>query len=216
MKILVTSLALSLFCLSANAAVIVSTNTADFNLTTEAFPNVSLGTNANIVSTSGNITLDNAQGIGSGSGDATGTHGYTNFSSIMPGDEYVLNGDENFNIIFSSIQTAFAMDYLDDNIISTFNLTFLNGSSSVGVASFTTAAADFDSVQFVGFTSSIGFDNVQVREDDGTGNANEFFQFYTATQTVPEPGTFALLGLCLSLFSFGFKRPQRDSVSLPA
>lgn len=192
--------------MAANAGLItVSTNPADFNLSLEAFPTVVLGTNANIVSTSGNIELDN-----SNVGDpTTGTHGYQDWAgSILPGTEYVLNGDENFDIIFSSLQLAFAMDYEDDSIDSVFDLTFFNGAINVGSSSFT-SIAPFNTSKFIGFISDMSFDKVEVRETDGVKgeNSNEYFQFYTATAAVPEPGTIALFGL--GLVGIGFARRKR-------
>ncbi|MBV1877706.1 MAG: hypothetical protein KUG79_08695 [Pseudomonadales bacterium] len=205
MNRLIITLIIALSALSSNAAILVSTDTADFNLTAEVFNTTPLGTNANLVSTSGALSLDNASGIGT-VGDITGTHGYQDFNSTMVGTEYVLNGDENFDLLFSGTQTAFAMDYLDDNIVSIFNLEFFLDSTAVGATSFTTSAAQFDTVQFIGFSSTAGFNKVQIREDDGTGNANEFFQFYTATAV---PGPSSLILFSSALLSLGFMRRRK-------
>jgi len=188
---------------SVSAAVIISTDASDFNLTSETFPNTGF-TNSNIVSVSGNITLDNAVGVGTGVGDFTGTAAYTNFTGALSGDEYVLNGDENFDLIFSSQQTAFAMDYVDASIASTFNLTFFDGASNVGSTSFVTSS--FGTAEFIGFISSVAFDRVEIREDDGTGNSDEFFQFHTA-EAVSEPGSLAVFGL--GLLGLGYIRRRK-------
>lgn len=193
-----------------NAAVFTSTNQADFDLVSEPFGNTPLGTNNNIVSLSGNITLDNAEGYGA---PPTGTHGYTQWGqSTLDGYEYVMSGDENFNVIFSSLQTAFAFTYEDNSVASTFSLTFLNAGNTVGTGSFTTS--EFDTEQFIGFISDAAFDEVKVREDDGGSNSDEYFQFYTATAKVPEPASVILMVLGLAGLGFHHKR-KRNTKAFP-
>ncbi|MBK17454.1 MAG: hypothetical protein CMM52_01265 [Rhodospirillaceae bacterium] len=196
----VLTAALILGVSNASAAVITSTDIADFNLTSESFATAGFS-NSNLVSVSGNLTLDNAEGIGN---PATGTAGYSNFTGALSGDEYVLNGDENFNLIFSSTQTAFAMDYVDASIASTFNLTFFDGASNVGSTSFATSS--FGTAEFIGFISTVGFDRVEIREDDGVGNTDEFFQFYAA-EAVSEPGSLLIFGL--DLVGLGYARRRK-------
>lgn len=192
MRNLVKAAATLLLCIGtsqASAAVINSTNPLDFDLVAESFP-VTGFTSADITSGSGNVTIGNAQGFGA---PATGTAGYLNFSGAMPGNEYVINGDENFDLIFASTQTAFAMDYLDTSVASTFTLTFFDGLTNVGNTSFVTSS--FGTVEFIGFTSTVAFDRVEVRENDGASNTDEFFQFYTTEVSIPAPGAVLIFGL---------------------
>lgn len=195
------ALCLGIGASNASAAVVNSTNPLDFDLVAESFP-VTGFTNANITSVSGNLTLDNAQGVGL---PATGSAGYLNFTGAIPGDEYVLNGDENFDLIFSSFQTAFAMDYVDASIASTFTLDFFDGVTNVGSTSFTTSS--FGTVEFIGFTSTIAFDRVEVRENDGASNSDEFFQFYTTETSIPAPS--GLLIFALGTVGFACARRRR-------
>ena len=126
-------------------------------------------------------------------------HGYQDFTSLMAGNEYVLNGDENFDVQFGVKQSAFAFDYLDDSISSTFTLSFYDDNVLVGQTSFSTDSP-FQEVKFIGFISSMPFNMVQFREADGAGNTDEYFQFYTAT-AVPEPSSLLLLVISLSIGS---------------
>ena len=120
-------------------------------------------------------------------------HFYTDLTSALNGTEYVLSGDENFNLGFSNPVFAFAMDYADDSANSIFTLTFFNGVSNVGTTSFT-STSPFTTAKLLGFASDMSFDRVEFREADGATNSNEYFQFYTvaASSVAPEPSSLAL------------------------
>lgn len=188
-----TLMATLLTCSSTftHASIVQSNNQADFNLVAEAFL-FSFFTFSNLNSQSGSLTLQTASGIGS---PATAEHGYQDFTGLLSGNEYVLNGDENFDILFSAPTKAMAMDYVDTSVTSLFTLTFYNGVSNVGSSVLNSNV--FNTARFVGFSSDVAFDRVTVRENDGVSNSDEFFQFYSAT-AVPEPGMAGLLALGLS------------------
>ncbi len=119
------------------------------------------------------------------------------------GAEYVLNGDENFDILFASSVSAFAMDYADTADTSVFTLTFFNGASNVGSSVLNSNI--FGTQRFVGFISDTDFDKVTVRESSAA-NSDEFFQFYSATP-VAEPATAGLIAIGLGGL-FGLRRRQ--------
>jgi hypothetical protein len=203
MKNLATSFIASLFLLgasNASAVVLTSTNTADFNLTFEDFPVAGSGV-ASMTSISGNLTIDSAIGVGN---PAASTAFYNEFTATLSGNEYIIGGDENFDLTFSSQQNAFAMNYHDFSIASIFTLNFFDGATNVGSTSFTTTS--FGTAEFIGFISTAAFDSVQIREDDGANNTNEAFQFYTA-EAVPEPGALAIFGL--GLIGLGYIRRRK-------
>ena len=174
----------------ANAAITVSNDASNFNLTSQLF-NVAGFTVADISSVSGDVTLM-IPSITIGN-PVTQDHAIAEFTSVLTGDEYVISGDENFDVSFSSSQSVFAFDYVDDSVASIFTLEFFNGMTNVGTSSFTTSAP-FATQNFIAFLSDTDFDLVTIRESDGSTNSNELFQFYTAT-TVPEPSSALLLGL---------------------
>lgn len=181
-KNILTLLALLFTSISANAAVITSSNLADFILVAEPFAD-NAGTAGDLVSTSGDVTLQSA-GVGAPP-SSTQFYGPA-WTTALAGSEYAISGDENFDVLFSSSQTAFAFNYADDSVASTFTLGFFDGASQVGSASFTTST--FDTAEFIGFISDTSFDSVQIREDDGANNSNEYFQFYSAAPSeVPLP-----------------------------
>jgi len=166
---------------SAQAGILATSDPNDLDLTPEGFGPLNK-TYAHFESFSGNVTLVTAVGVGH---PATGAHWYGSWTSLLDGHEYALNGDENFDVIFSSLQNAFAMEYVDDAIVSTFTLTFYNAGSQVGQTQFTTTA--FDTAQFIGFISDDSFDRIAIREEDGPSNYNEYFQFYTAQPSNQSP-----------------------------
>ncbi|MBK17958.1 MAG: hypothetical protein CMM52_03855 [Rhodospirillaceae bacterium] len=199
-KIIKTAFASFLFLGASNASAVVltSTNTADFNLMFEDFALAPSGV-ASMTSLSGNLTIDSAIGVGN---PAASTGFYGEFAaSALTGNEYIQGGDENFDLTFSSLQNAFAMNYSDFSIASTFTLNFFDGATNVGSTSFVTST--FNTAEFIGFSSTVAFDSVEIREDDGASNTNEFFQFYTA-QHVSEPGSLAVFGL--GLIGLGYMR----------
>lgn len=175
----------------AHAAFVVSTNQADFNLTSVQFDPVVNGVITDIVSTDTSVKLARAM-VGD---PITTKHYYAQWTGYLAGNEYALDGDENFDIIFDAPQSAFAMNYLDPEFASTFTLTFFSGATNLGTTSFTTSPSE-DTVRFIGFISSLNFDKVTVREDDGSTNSDEYFQFYKATPAaaVPEPASLAMWG----------------------
>ncbi|VGO12918.1 hypothetical protein PDESU_01472 [Pontiella desulfatans] len=172
------------------AGIITSTDQADFSLVSESFTYTPNATYANINSLSGNMTLQTAAGVGN---PATAEHFYRAFAtSVMAGNVYALNNDENFNVLFNSNQSAFAFRFEDNADVSLFTLEFFNGATSVGSTQFYSNL--FNTPRFIGFSSDTVFNMVTVRENDGGANSNEYFQFYTA-EAIPEPGTIALVGI---------------------
>lgn len=179
------SVAVVLLCFASHtlstghAEVVTSTNRTDFILTPQPFPGAWFS-GANFLAHSGDISLHVVTTAGN---PLTISHRYFDITPVLPGGEYVLDGDENFDVLFSSRQRSFAFDYTDDSVASTFVLDFLDGGTNVGSTSFTTSS--FGVANFIGFTSTVPFNRIDVREFDGANNTNEFFQFYTATRATP-------------------------------
>lgn len=184
----------------ASSAIINSSDVNDFNLTAESFNYFSsyMGVATSI---SGNITLQ------TNSGNAYYHDGWT---SQLSGGEYAISDRESFTIGFSSLQNAFAMNYVDTAYDSLFTLNFYNGTTNVGSTTFDTSAP-FNIAHFIGFSSDTNFNKVVVSEAGPTTTAlyNEYFQFYTAENKVPEPSILALMGL--GIFGLGLSRRKMKS-----
>jgi hypothetical protein len=160
---------------AAAGSITISTDPNEFIFPSLVAFATSGATSADLVSVGGgNLTLDNAAGVGN---PATGDHYYIDFTSALLGDEYALDGDENFDLIFQSPQLVFSMEYVDESIDSLFSLNFFDGFTLVGSTSFT-SIAPFGTAKFIGFFSDTPFDRVEIREDDGAGNSDEYFRFY--------------------------------------
>ena len=144
----------------------------------------------------------------------SGTVGVTNndWTTRLAGADIAISDIENLNVDLSGSIFSFGFDFVEPEndpnvnaffIDSTFIVTLLDGLSFVD--SFTFNAVN-DTAAFIGVWSDTIFDRVEIRETIG-GIDNEFFgQFYTGTAAleVPEPATFALMGL--GLFGLGFSR----------
>lgn len=59
---------------------------------------------------------------------------------LVSGIEYIKNGEEGFDLIFSCQRNAFAMNYVDLSTVGTFSLDIFDGAANVGSASFVTAS----------------------------------------------------------------------------
>ena len=131
------------------------------------------------------------------------------WTTRLAGNQIGISNIENLNIDLLNPVTAFGFDFVEPEndpnvnfafIDSTFEVTLLAGGSFV--ESFTYNATN-DIAAFVGVSSDVAFNRVEIREIIGNPD-NEFFgQFYTSTSPVPIPaaawlfatGLMGLLGL---------------------
>lgn len=135
-----------------------------------------------------------------------------NWSTLISEDyDLAINDREEFNVDAPGLLYAFGFDFHEPSvqgapfpdtcnaacIDSIFEVTLLNGAAIVG--SFQFNAPD-DQLWFVGVTSSVGFDRIEIREIEG-GIDNEFFGNFLISRepfSVPEPGSLVLLGIGLA------------------
>lgn len=146
-----------------------------------------------------------------------------NWSTLISEDfDLAINGIEGFNVDSPGPLYAFGFDFHEPNVASpsspdtcnatcfdsTFAVSLLSGGTLVGSFSFNAPDAQ---LWFVGVTSTIGFDRIEIRETVGNID-NEFFGNFLISRTpvpVPEPGTLALLSMGLLGMAVA-KRRRRD------
>jgi len=147
---------------------------------------------------------------------------FSDFSTLLPGNELAISGVENFNAVLKVPVFSLGFDFAEaeqDNSLngpfvdSTFTVNLLSGMSLVDSFSF---ARPNDIETFVGVWSDIPFTKVEIREVVGDIGNELFGEFYTGTSSpsaVPTASTFLLLvpGL-FGLVCFRLKRRKRSSV----
>ena len=139
----------------------------------------------------------------------------TSNTVLLPGTfEIALSDVENLNVTGAPMN-AFGFDFAEPtggaelgggpHIDSTFTVTLLSGGGTVGGFTFTAAN---DTAAFVGVSSTISFDRVEIRETVG-GLENEYYGEFVAAAAaaqVPEPGMIAIFGLGLAGLGFARRR----------
>lgn len=158
--------------------------------------------------------LTTAFDLTAASGSSINTN-YATFTDMFGADPYViLNGVENvdFDVTYTSEIFAFGMDVYEPQastatfngcnvgtcVESTFEISLFSGATLVTTESF---SPDNEMLDFIGFTSNVGFDRIEVRESTGT-NDNEFFGNFVSSPTpaaVPLPAGLPLLAIGVGL-----------------
>ncbi|MEM6759055.1 MAG: VPLPA-CTERM sorting domain-containing protein [Pseudomonadota bacterium] len=144
--------------------------------------------------------------------------GFSTFTDkFVPNPYVIVNGVENVDIALSFATSifAFGMDVFEPQnstatfngcnvgtcVESTFQLSFLSGASVVDTITF---SPDNEILDFIGYTSAVAFDRIEIRETIGT-NDNEFFgNFVTSTtpvSAVPLPAGLPLLLAGMGVFA---------------
>lgn len=201
---------------SANAAIVTFNDRATFIATTGATGIGAIPASIDGGFTLGGLTFSNVSGS-----SMVSTNNWSTL--ISEATDMAISGVESFNVTAPGPIFSFGFDFHEPTtpgeppafpnvcntsvgcVDSTFTVTLLF--SAVPVDSFSFNRPN-DVLAFVGVTSSIAFDRIEIRETVGT-NDNEFFGNFLIgrVQVVPEPSILALLGLGLLGLGLARRRP---------
>jgi len=212
------ALCAGLLSAAADAAIMTFTNRAAFLAATGAS---SIGaipaTIAGSGFTLGPLTFTNHA-------PSTMTSGVNWSTLISEPFDLAVSNIESFNIAASGPLFAFGFDFHEPTLStppgpafpdtcntacvdSTFRITLFNGAIVVDSFDFN---ADDDVLAFIGVSSTLSFDRIEIRETVGTSD-NEFFGNFLVgrVQLVPEPATLVLVGVgLLGLAATRRRRPR--------
>src|SRR5688572_6509586 len=118
----------------------------------------------------------------------------SDWSAAFPGNELALTGRESFDITLAHPTRALGFDFVEPDVInldaapvggcgstcfdSSFTVTLKSGGSVVETTTFNAANGV---PAFVGITSDVPFDRVEIRENSSSGDNEYFGQFYLGT-----------------------------------
>jgi hypothetical protein len=207
---------------TANAVVVSFTDQATFlgatGATSATGPLPALGATGTVSTTIGSVTFS------PGPGATNLIFGPPpDWTTRLAGNELAISGVEDLNLQTASPVSALGFNFVEPQsdpnvnetfIDSTFTLSLFLGAAPVGSAVFTPPN---DVASFMGLSSTLLFDRVEIRETIG-GNENEFFgEVFTRVGplpgpggSVPEPSTLALLLGALGLLAKRRQRSLRD------
>jgi hypothetical protein len=149
---------------------------------------------------------------------------WSEWSTLLPGNDIAISGTEDLDIALSLGGSAFSAGFRFHEptrpgappntcnapcVDSTFEVSVLDGGNAVGTVLFQPIQ---DQAEFFGVWTDTAFDELQITEITG-GIDNEYFgRFFTGTRPVPLPGTFALLLIGLGGWAFAARRREAEPV----
>ena len=118
----------------------------------------------------------------------------SDWTALLPGRDIAINDVESIDVALPFVSYSLGFDFVDANSDSTFRVYLRSGTSVIGSFDFNVPN---DIASFIGVTSDVAFNNVQVREISGDNTDDFYGMFYASQTSVPEPATIllALLGI---------------------
>lgn len=122
------------------------------------------------------------------------------WTGTLPGNEIAISGLESMKLDLPVYAYALGF-YFYDNVgdQSTFTLTLFDNTTNIGYFTFNTP----DNVaSFVGVSSNVAFNKVQIVETTGDSTNDYYGLFYLSPTAIPEPSTMALFMISLVTILF--------------